>query len=87
MVVQSGKQSSAFLSIFDNLLPDPWCHRAYEYAVAIKRPWGAYVTTRDVLDEAISEENIWSEAEGLEGRANEGTEANSAALSQGEWLI
>jgi hypothetical protein len=80
MVVQSGKQSAGFLSIFDNLMPDPWCDRAYEYAVDIKRPWGAYVTTRDVMDEALSAENIWAEAERLEG----GGETHSAILPQGE---
>ena len=34
------KHSNDFFSIFDNLLPDQWCERAYDYALTRKRPWG-----------------------------------------------
>jgi hypothetical protein len=59
MVIQSGKSSSKFLSVFDDLVPPSWCERAYKYATELRRPWGAYVTTAEVLDEQLSEESLW----------------------------
>ena len=56
------KNSSNFLSVFDNLLPDVWCERAYDYAVNVKKgkPWGVYITTQDALDvDNVNPENIW----------------------------
>ena len=60
MVVQTGKSSSQFLSVFDNLLPVQWCDRMYSYAVSLDRPWGAYVTTAEALDESLDVEALWS---------------------------
>jgi hypothetical protein len=37
------KHSQEFVSIFDNLLPDEWCNRAYQFAVERKKPWGNHI--------------------------------------------
>ena len=34
------RNTTAALSIFDNLLEEVWCCRAYEYGVEHRRPWG-----------------------------------------------
>lgn len=60
MVIQNGKASSQFLSVFDNLLPVEWCDRMYEYAVRLNRPWGAYVPTAEALDPALDIEALWA---------------------------
>lgn len=59
MVVQTGKHYSNFMAIFDNLLPLEWCHRIYQYALTLGRPWGAYVTTEEVLDSALDIDALW----------------------------
>ena len=59
MVIQSGKSGSNFLSVFDDLLPPLWCERVYKYATDLCRPWGAYVTTTEVMDEQLTEESLW----------------------------
>lgn len=59
MIIQTGKHTSNFLLIFDNLLSNEWCDRIYEYAVALDKPWGAYVTTAEVLDGSIDVEAMW----------------------------
>lgn len=40
LAVYKGKHRSNFFSMFDNLLPDKWCERAYNYALDRKKPWG-----------------------------------------------
>ena len=59
MVLQSGKHSEHFLSMFDGLLPLEWADRIYTYGITIGRPWGAYVTTSDVLNDEIDEDKEW----------------------------
>jgi enoyl reductase-like protein len=34
------KQSKNFFSVFENLLPEDWCQRAYEYSIEKGHPWG-----------------------------------------------
>lgn len=34
------KQSTNFLSVFDNVMPEDWCTRAYDYGVEKGKPWG-----------------------------------------------
>lgn len=59
MEVQTGKHTSNFLCIFDNLLSTVWCERIYDYALAINRPWGAYVTTLEVLNGSVDADALW----------------------------
>lgn len=33
IAMHEGKNMSAFLSVFDDVLPLQWCHRAYDYAI------------------------------------------------------
>lgn len=40
LVINTDKKSSKFLSVFDNLLADVWCLRAYEYSLKKSKPWG-----------------------------------------------
>ena len=41
------KQSTNFFSVFDSVLPELWCTRAYEYGVEKGKPWGKYEYTVD----------------------------------------
>ena len=59
LVEDTAKASSHFVAVFDGVLPDAWCDRAYAYAVAKGRPWGAYVPTTDVTDPSISPDALW----------------------------
>jgi hypothetical protein len=34
------KNSKNFVMVFDNVLPDEWCGRAYDYAIKKGSPWG-----------------------------------------------
>jgi hypothetical protein len=40
IAVYSNKNTTNFLTVFDNLLPSEWCDRAYEYALKKGHPWG-----------------------------------------------
>ena len=40
LAIYKNKHSSNFFSVYDNVLPDVWCNRAYQYAVERKKPWG-----------------------------------------------
>jgi hypothetical protein len=31
-----------FFCVFDNILPEIWCDRIYEYALQNKKPWGDF---------------------------------------------
>lgn len=53
------KQSSNFFAVFDNLLSEEWCDRAYDYAVNRMKPWGAYITTTDAQNASIDPEILW----------------------------
>lgn len=66
LAVNQAKQCRDFVCVFDDLLDDLWCDRAYEYSARVHggRPWGVYVSTSDLLDiEGIRCEDIWEEAE------------------------
>jgi hypothetical protein len=45
-----GKAHTSFVSVFDDLLPDPWSGRIYDYAISRRKPWGIYVQTKDLVD-------------------------------------
>ena len=65
LAVNQAKQCRDFVCVFDDLLDDLWCDRAYEYSARVHggRPWGVYVSTSDLLDiEGIRCEDIWEEA-------------------------
>ncbi len=40
------KQAVDFFCMFDNLLPEEWCDKAYEYAVEKQKPWGRNLKSR-----------------------------------------
>lgn len=40
LALYKGKHRSNFFAMFDGLLPEDWCTRAYNYALERKRPWG-----------------------------------------------
>jgi hypothetical protein len=71
LALNRGKQSSNFVSVYDNLLPLMWAQRIYDYAVSRKKPWGAYVLTSDLLafeqEVAGSEERTAKMLEYVEG--------------------
>ena len=54
MAINKDKQSSSFLSVFDNLMSEVWLDRIYEYSMNRNRkPWGVYVLTQtEVLNTA-----------------------------------
>eukprot|EP01041_Mallomonas_annulata_P005941 gene5941-11989_t len=58
MAIYENKSSIASVSVFDNLLPNGWCNYAYQYAVKKNNPWGAYVTTEDVLNQDIDANSL-----------------------------
>lgn len=43
MIAKYDKSVNNFLAVFDNLLPDEWCDRAYMYSVDRKKPWGTVI--------------------------------------------
>ena len=57
------KAQSNFFMIFDQLLPEEWCTRAYEYALKKGNPWGSYITTDEASSATVVEdaENLWGE--------------------------
>lgn len=57
------KHSKNFLAVFDHLLSDEWCDRAYSYAVNRMKPWGTYITTSDALNISIDPEQLWNNGE------------------------
>lgn len=58
MALNLNKAADNFLHIYDNFLSDKWCDIMYQYALEKGRPWGAYVTTDDVLNSEISAEEV-----------------------------
>jgi hypothetical protein len=40
LAIYKNKFSNNFFSMYDNLLPEHWCDRAYQYAYDRKKPWG-----------------------------------------------
>lgn len=60
LVEYNNKTSENFLTVFDNLLSDIWCTRAYTYAINQLKPWGTYVTTRDAMDLTLCADDIWN---------------------------
>jgi hypothetical protein len=66
MAINKDKQSSSFLSVFDNLMSEVWLDRIYEYSMNRNRkPWGVYVLTQtEVLNTAeIDVELLWNQGE------------------------
>lgn len=61
LTIHSGKASTKTLSIFDDLLPELWCDRIYQYAVKKNKPWGVYITTEDVNNVSLIAEDLWEE--------------------------
>ena len=58
------KQSTCFLSVFDDLLDPLWCDRAYSYALSRQgKPFGVYIQTVDALDAALDAEVLWGDGE------------------------
>mmetsp|Transcript_15372 Transcript_15372/g.23150 ORF Transcript_15372/g.23150 Transcript_15372/m.23150 type:complete len:367 (-) Transcript_15372:168-1268(-) len=61
MAINREKAASGFLNVIDGLLSDSWCEDIYQYALQKGRPWGAYVTTSDVLNPDISTEDLYTQ--------------------------
>mmetsp|Transcript_23602 Transcript_23602/g.40104 ORF Transcript_23602/g.40104 Transcript_23602/m.40104 type:complete len:369 (-) Transcript_23602:124-1230(-) len=61
MAINHNKAGAKFFNIFDDFLPEAWLSRAYEYACERGRPWGAYVTTVELLDLSVDPDTIWAE--------------------------
>ncbi len=53
------KNSEQFLAVFDNLLSNEWCDRAYNFAINRMKPWGTYVTMIDALDSLMDADALW----------------------------
>jgi len=61
LALNLNKQSTRFLSVFDDLLDRIWCDRAYNYALSRNgKPFGVYIQTTDALDPALSAEELWA---------------------------
>ena len=64
LAINKGKQSVCFLSVFDELVPDIWCARAYEYALSRNgKPFGIYILTSEALDKDLDAELLWNSGE------------------------
>jgi hypothetical protein len=61
MAINNNKAAKEFVQIYDNFLSDKWCNQIYDYAVSKGRPWGVYVSTEDVLNDAISTTDVFQE--------------------------
>ena len=53
-----GKNSSKFMTVFDDVLPEEWCDYAYEFAITRMKPWGVYITTAEAMDQSIRPEDF-----------------------------
>lgn len=58
LAVNLGKESSGFVTVFDDLLDEKWVDRLYDYACEKGRPWGVYVTTQEAQDASLSSEAL-----------------------------
>ena len=75
------KQSTAFLSVFDDLLDPLWCERAYTYALSRQgKPFGVYIQTADALDTTLDAEALWTNQEYQRALALVATRALGACL-------
>jgi hypothetical protein len=64
LAINKGKQSEGFFSVFDELLPDLWCERAYEYALKRNgKPFGVYILTSEALDSGLDAEGLWQQGQ------------------------
>lgn len=53
MAINNNKAAKSFVQIYDDFLSEEWCDKMYDYALNKGRPWGAYVTTEDIMNDAI----------------------------------
>ena len=49
LVFNLRKESSRFVSVFDDLLDHDWCQRTYEYSLRKKKPWGEFDSQSESL--------------------------------------
>eukprot|EP01038_Epipyxis_sp_PR26KG_P009581 gene9581-12905_t len=45
--------------VVNDVLPDDWCTKCYDYAIEKNKPWGVYVTTEDALNSFLSSDELW----------------------------
>lgn len=57
------RHSSAYVSVFDDLLSPIWADRVYSYAVERSRPWGVYIPTAMAKDPTVLTEELWANGE------------------------
>lgn len=48
-----------FFEVFEQVLGEEWRERAYHFAIDHGRPWGAYVTRGEALDQSIDLESCY----------------------------
>ena len=65
LAMNLGKQSTNFVSIYDDLLPLQWAERIYAYAIDRGKPWGVYVLTKHLLEFAAGMPDLLAHIEGL----------------------